>query len=136
MPAREAAACGERKIAGRGRCEERTLALRLRDAKRGRNLSDEHKAELAAMKEQEQDEQSEKSRESVEAIMMTGMTSMPTGATPRAADGEKAKRDGEVMCWPTELDNWPVCDRCGNDPRERKVTVECAWKNYYLCFWC
>ena len=47
-----------------------------------------------------------------------------------------AALDGEVMCWPTELDNWPVCERCGNDSRERKVTVECAWKNYYLCFWC
>ena len=69
-------------------------------------------------------------------LLWTGMISMATGATPRAADGEKAKRDGEVMCWPTELDNWPVCDRCGNDPRERKVTVECAWKNHYLCFWC
>ena len=43
--------------------------MRLRDAKRGRNLSDEHKAELAAMKEQEQEEQSENSRESVEALM-------------------------------------------------------------------
>ena len=49
--------------------KERSLAMRLRDAKRAHNLSDEHKAELAAMKEQEQDEQSEKSRESVEAIM-------------------------------------------------------------------
>ena len=35
-----------------------------------------------------------------------------------------AALDGEVMCWPTELDNWPVCERCGNDSRERKVTVE------------
>ena len=33
--------------------KERSLAMRLRDAKRGRNLSDEHKAELAAMSAKE-----------------------------------------------------------------------------------
>ena len=49
--------------------KERKLAMRLRDAKRARNLSDEHKAELEAMKEQEQEEQLEKSREPVEAVM-------------------------------------------------------------------
>ena len=47
-----------------------------------------------------------------------------------------AALDGEVMCWPTELDNWPVCERCGNDSRERKVTVKCAWINHCLCFRC
>ena len=49
--------------------EERKLAVRLRNAKYKGNLSEEHKAELAAMKEQEQEEQSEKSREPVEALM-------------------------------------------------------------------
>ena len=68
---------------------------------------------------------------------------MPTGATPRAADGEKSKGDGESATEGSReyhlddvVEHWPVCDRCGNDPIERKVTVECAWKNHYLCFWC
>ena len=61
---------------------------------------------------------------------------MQTGATPRAPDGEKAKRDGEVICLPYELDDWPVCGRCGNGPRERKVTVQCTWINHCLCFRC
>ena len=60
----------------------------------------------------------------------------PAGATPPAADGEKSKRDGEVICWPYEQDDWLVCDRCGNDPRERKVNVKCAWINHCLCFRC
>ena len=40
--------------------EERKLAVRLRKARYKGNLSEEHKAELAAMKEQEQAEQAEK----------------------------------------------------------------------------
>ena len=61
---------------------------------------------------------------------------MQMGATPRAPDGEKAKGDGEVKCLPYELDDWPVCGRCGNGPRERKVTVQCTWINHCLCFRC
>ena len=40
--------------------KEQKLAVRLMNAKRGGHLSDEHKAELAAMKEQEQEPQAEK----------------------------------------------------------------------------